>query len=189
MTDGHQPFAAHYVNSPGPGCQLLMSPLGLFNLEISAGWDWGGGGWPRPTATWRGPSCRDRPVYGTGTGWAGAWGWVKCRDYAIAGWSLFALAPHVGEIAMVGGGGGVNKRFSSPVDCRAAPLYPWRHVCDSQTPARSLELLNAAFQQLRISSLSEGIKCSYQRVSLVFFVCVFFFSPQGIEWERARLSM
>lgn len=37
----HQPFAAHYVNSPGPGCQLLMSPLGLFNLGISAGWDEG----------------------------------------------------------------------------------------------------------------------------------------------------
>ncbi|MED6293670.1 hypothetical protein CHARACLAT_012812 [Characodon lateralis] len=33
----HQPFAAHYVNSPTRGCQLLMSPLGLFNLEISAG--------------------------------------------------------------------------------------------------------------------------------------------------------
>lgn len=43
LTDGHQPLAAHYVNSPAPGCQLLMSPLGLFNLEISAGWDLGGG--------------------------------------------------------------------------------------------------------------------------------------------------
>lgn len=41
LTDMHQPFAAHYVNSPGPGCQLLMSPLGLFNLGISAGWDEG----------------------------------------------------------------------------------------------------------------------------------------------------
>lgn len=37
LTDMHQPFAAHYVNSPTRGCQLLMSPLGLFKLEISAG--------------------------------------------------------------------------------------------------------------------------------------------------------
>lgn len=36
LTDIHQPFAAHYVSSPVQGCQLLMSPLGLFNLEISA---------------------------------------------------------------------------------------------------------------------------------------------------------
>lgn len=41
LTDMQQPFAAHYVNSPGPGCQLLMSPMGLFNLGISAGWDEG----------------------------------------------------------------------------------------------------------------------------------------------------
>lgn len=48
--------------------------------------------------------------------------------------------------------------------------YPWQHVCDSQTLLLSLELLNAAFQQLRISSLSEGIKCSLQRISLVLSV-------------------
>lgn len=46
LTDMHQPFVVHDVNSPGTGCQLLMSPLDLFNLEISA-WRyvWGGISW------------------------------------------------------------------------------------------------------------------------------------------------
>lgn len=43
----------------------------------------------------------DRDRLGRGVG-----GWVKRRDYAIAGRSLSPLAPPVGEIAMGGGGGG-----------------------------------------------------------------------------------
>lgn len=38
--------------------------------------------------------------------------------------------------------------------------YSWQLVCDLQTPPLSFELLNAAFQRLWASSLSEGIKCS-----------------------------
>lgn len=185
---------------------------------------WGGAPWPQPTATWRGPlwqsqagtACKGqgRPGQG-GTALLGCVG--ERSDWVLPA-ELWA-ATRAGRGARlwhtcwrhekIGDAWGHFGRGSLPPGLPCNSSYPWQHVCDLQTLPLSLELLNAAFQQLRISSLSEGIKCSYQRISLVLSVlkalsgsehshpCNWFrrvpkFSlliSTGYGWERKHLNL
>ena len=178
----------HITSIPqAPTCQLLMSPLGLFNLGISVGWDEGepheASPQPHEEAQrgWTGP---ERAYIGQGrAGWdrsAGVWVsaarvgcsranlWAAMRGVIQEHWCTGSCSHwcHVSKLAKQRG---CLRSHWLPPRLPCNPSYPWQLACDLQTPPLSLELLNAAFQQLRISCLSEGIKCSSQKNHLPFF--------------------
>lgn len=170
-------------------------------------------GSPMTTATWRGPPGQNQAGMGlcrAGQGGTALLGCGTGRCRFNKDWSLTTVSvPSLMSCEKISDAWGCFRSAVLPPGLPCNSSYPWQHVCDLQTLLLSLELLNAAFQQLRISSLSEGIKCSYQRISLVLSVlkafsgsehhhpCNWFYRvpkfflsiSRGYSWERKRLNL
>lgn len=126
----------HITSIPrAPGCQLLMSPLGLFNLGISTGWDEGEprsnsahSHMKRPTGAEPG---QDGPTQGR-AGWDRSAGvWVSLETWALQGNLWAATRSHPGALhwrlpslmscEQISDARGVLGAVRFPLDCRATP--------------------------------------------------------------------
>ena len=198
LTDMHQPFAAHYVNSPGPGCQLLMSPLGLFNLGISAGWDEGE---PRDLSpqpheeAHRGRARPGRACKGQGRPGQGGTALLGC----VGERSDWVLPAELCAVTRAGRGARPSTRLLTSWENWWCVAAFWERFTPSWTAVQLLVPVTACLWLANTAAIPWALKCSLSAATnfLPFRGDQMFlpenisrsFSPQGFEWEWTSPSM